>query len=484
VADSERDLRIKKLDALRALGVEPFGNRYDGARPVQEILALWTPETDHQAEARAAGRLTIIRGHGKAAFADLRDATGKIQVYFKKDLLDEKAFALFKLLDFGDWVGVQGPLFKTRTGEITIEVKELTLLCKSLLPLPEKWHGLKDPEVRYRQRYLDLIANPDVKKTFLARSRIVSSIRRFLDGRGYVEVETPVLQPIPGGAAARPFVTHHNALDMDLYLRIALEIPLKKLLVGGIDRVYEIGRVFRNEGVDTHHNPEFTLLELYHAMGDLRTMMELVETLVASLAREVAGGTRLRLGDRELDVTPPWPRKDYLELVKEHAGVDPQDDDALRARLRAKGIEPGKMHRVDLLDKVFGEYCEPHLQSATFVCHQPIEMTPLCRELPGRPGIADRFEAFLAGMEISNAYTELNDPLEQRKRLEAQAAAGGEEVVKAGAIDEDFVTSLEHGMPPAGGLGIGIDRLVMLLTAQESIREVILFPQMRHRPGT
>ncbi len=481
MADSERDLRIRKLDALRALGVEPFGSRYDGARPVQELLDLWTPETDHQAEACAAGRLTIIRGHGKAAFADLRDATGKIQVYFKKDLLDEKAFALFKLLDFGDLVGVKGPLFKTRTGEVTIEVKELTLLCKSLLPLPEKWHGLKDPEVRYRQRYLDLIANPDVKKTFLARSRIVSSIRRFLDGRGYVEVETPVLQPIPGGAAARPFVTHHNALDMDLYLRIALEIPLKKLLVGGIERVYEIGRVFRNEGVDTHHNPEFTLLELYHAGGDLRTMLDLVETLVASLAREVAGGTRLRLGERELDVTPPWPRREYLDLLKEHAGVDPGDDDALRARLKAKGIEPGKMHRVDLLDKVFGEYVEPHLQSATFVCNQPIEMTPLCRELPGRPGIADRFEAFLAGMEISNAYTELNDPLEQRTRLVAQAAGGGEEVVKAGAIDEDFVTALEHGMPPAGGLGIGIDRLVMLLTGQESIREVILFPQMRHR---
>jgi lysyl-tRNA synthetase class 2 len=481
VADSERDLRIKKLDALRALGVEPFGNRYDGAQPVQEILGKWVEGSEAKVEACAAGRLTVIRGHGKAAFADLRDATGRIQVYFKQDVLGEKAFALYKLLDFGDLVGVKGPLFKTRTGEITIEVRELTMLCKSLLPLPEKWHGLKDPEVRYRQRYLDLIASPDVQKTFLARSRIVASIRRFLDGRGYVEVETPVMQSIPGGAAARPFVTHHNALDMDLYLRIALEIPLKKLLVGGIERVYEIGRVFRNEGVDTHHNPEFTLLELYHAWGDLRSMMELVETLVASLARDLTGGTKLKLGERELDVTPPWPRREYLDLLKEHAGVDPMDDDALRARLKAKGIEPGKMHRVDLLDKVFGEYAEPHLQSATFVCNQPLEMTPLCRELAGRPGIADRFEAFLAGMEISNAYTELNDPLEQRKRLEAQAAAGGAEVVKAGAIDEDFVTALEHGMPPAGGLGIGIDRLVMLLTAQESIREVILFPQMRAR---
>ncbi len=482
MADTERDLRIRKLDALRELGVDPFGNRFDGAEPIRDLRARWTPETDHQTEGCAAGRLTIIRGHGKAAFADLRDATDKIQVYFKKDLLDEKAFALYKLLDFGDLVGVKGPLFKTRTGEITIEIRELTLLGKSLLPLPEKWHGLKDPEVRYRQRYLDLIASPEVKQTFLARSRILSGVRRFLDDRGYVEVETPVMQPIPGGAAARPFVTHHNALDMDLYLRIALEIPLKKLLVGGIERVYEIGRVFRNEGVDTHHNPEFTLLELYHAWGDLRTMMELVESLVAHLAREVTGGTVLKRGDRTLDVTPPWPRKEYLALLREHADVDPADDGALRARLQAKGIEPGTMDRADLLDKVFGEYCEPHLQDATFVCNQPIEMTPLCRELPDRPGIADRFEAFLAGMEISNAYTELNDPLEQRKRLVAQAGGGAVgDPALAGKVDEDFLTALEHGMPPAGGMGIGIDRLVMMLTDQASIREVILFPQMRSR---
>jgi lysyl-tRNA synthetase class 2 len=483
MAESERDLRVKKLDALRALGVEPFGNRFDGAQPVREILARWTPETDHAVEVCAAGRLTVIRGHGKAAFADLRDDTGKIQVYFRQDALDERSFALFKLLDFGDLVGVRGALFKTRTGEITVQVKALTLLAKSLLPLPEKWHGLKDAEIRHRQRYLDLIATPDALKTFLARSRVIAQLRRFLDERGYVEVETPVMQRIPGGAAARPFVTHHNALDMDLYLRIALEIPLKKLLVGGIPRVYEIGRVFRNEGVDSHHNPEFTLLELYHAWGDLHTMMELVESLIARLAREIAGGTTLAVGGKTLDVTPPWPRREYLDLLREHVGVDPNDDDALRAKLRARNIEPGTMPHIDLLDKVFGECVEPILQNATFVCNQPIEMTPLCREVAGRPGIADRFEAFLGGMEIANAYTELNDPLEQRRRLVAQSGGAGDEMVQSGKIDEDFLTALEHGMPPAGGLGIGIDRLVMLLTGQESIREVILFPLLRSREG-
>jgi lysyl-tRNA synthetase class 2 len=478
--ESERDQRIKKLDALRALGVDPFGRRFDGAEPARDLLARWTPEGDGTVEGCAAGRLTVIRGHGKAAFADLRDRTGRLQVYFKQDILGEKGFAVYKLLDYGDFVGVRGPLFKTRTGEITLQVRELAFLGKALLPLPEKWHGLKDPEIRHRQRYLDLIAGPDVLKTFLARTRMIARLRRFLDDRGYVEVETPMMQAIAGGAAARPFVTHHNALDMDLYLRIALEIPLKKLLVGGLERVYELGRVFRNEGVDTQHNPEFTLLELYHAWGDLRTMMELVEALVAHLARELTGGTTFRLGERTLDVTPPWPRREYADLLREHAGVDGTDADALRQKLRAKGIDPAGMPPIELLDKVFGEYAEPHLaERATFVCNQPIAMTPLCRELPDRPGVADRFEAFLAGMEIANAYTELNDPLEQRRRLVEQA--GGDEMTRTGRVDEDFLEALEHGMPPAGGLGIGIDRLAMLLTGQPSIREVILFPLLRKK---
>jgi lysyl-tRNA synthetase class 2 len=304
-------------------------------------------------------------------------------------------------------------------------------------------------------------------------------MRQFLDARGYIEVETPLMHAIPGGAAAKPFITHHNALDRDLYMRIAIEIPLKKLLVGGLERVYEIGRVFRNEGIDTNHNPEFTLLELYHAYGDLRTMMELVESVVAHLAKELGGSTKLTYGEHVIDVTPPWPRKDYFELLKEFAGVDGSSDDALRAKLREKHIEAAGMSHIDLVDKVFGEYVEPNLTNATFVCNQPIEMTPLCRELEGRPGIADRFEAVAASMEIANAYTELNDPAVQRDRLTAQAKGAGDEMMKSGKIDEDFLTALEHGMPPAGGLGIGIDRLMMLLTNSTSIREVILFPQLR-----
>jgi lysyl-tRNA synthetase class 2 len=350
-------------------------------------------------------------------------------------------------------------------------------MTKALRPLPEKWHGLKDPEIRYRRRYLDLIANPDVRASFLKRCRMISLMRAFLDARGYVEVETSMLHAIPGGAAARPFVTHHNTLDRDLYLRIALEIPLKKLLVGGFEKVYGIGRVFRNEGIDANHNPEFTLMELYHAYGDLRTMMELLESLIPYLAKEVAGGTRLKCGEREISFEPPWPRRDYGELLREHAGVDFKNDDALRAKLRERGIDAAGMSHIDLVDKVFGEYAEPHLQDATFVTGQPIEMTPLCKEDPARPGLADRFELFAAGMELANAYTELNDPLEQRRRLTLQA--GGDEMSREGKVDEDFLQALETGMPPAGGLGVGIDRLAMMLTNSPSIRDVILFPTLR-----
>jgi len=334
-----------------------------------------------------------------------------------------------------------------------------------------------DPEVRYRQRYLDLIANPDVMQKFLKRTRVVSLLRRFLDDRGYVEVETPMMHSIPGGAAARPFVTHHNALDTDLYLRIALEIPLKKLLVGGVEKVYEVGRVFRNEGVDTQHNPEFTMLELYHAYGDLRTMMELLEGLVGFLAKELSGGTEVPYGERTIKLTPPWPRKDFCELLRQHAGVDPNDLDACRRKLAERKIDAAKMTKPEIQDEIFGEFVQPHLWDACFVVHQPIEMTPLCRELPDRPGYADRFEMYCAGFELSNAYTELNDPLEQRKRLIDQA--GGDEMARAGKVDEDFLLALEHGMPPAGGIGVGIDRLVMVLTNNPSIREVILFPLMR-----
>ncbi len=473
----EREERLKRLDALRAIGVDPFGKRFDGATPAGRLVSGFA-ELENK-PVSAAGRVSALRSMGKAAFLDVRDWSGKVQVHAKKDKLGA-AWAAFENVHIGDLVAFTGPLGKSKTGEITVFAEGFALLAKALRPLPEKWHGLSDPEIRYRQRYLDLIANPDVLQKFLKRARIVSLMRRFLDGRGYVEVETPMMHSIPGGAAARPFQTHHNALDMDLFLRIALEIPLKKLLVGGIEKVYEIGRVFRNEGIDTQHNPEFTMVELYHAYGDLRTMMELVETLVVSLAREVAGGTKLPFGERTIDLSPPWPRKDFCELLREKAGVDPTDLPACVRKLEERHVPlPPNSGKVEILDELFGEFVQPALQDACFVVNQPIEMTPLCRELPDRPGFADRFELYAAGFELSNAYTELNDPIEQRKRLIDQA--GGDEMARQGKLDEDFLLALEHGMPPAGGIGIGVDRLVMLLTNNPSIREVILFPLMREQ---
>jgi lysyl-tRNA synthetase class 2 len=470
----ERDERIKRLDAIRALKVDPFGQRLDGAQPAAEITAKFA-ELENK-PVLVSGRITALRNMGKAAFLDVRDWTGKVQVYAKKDKLVD-GWPVFENVHIGDLVAFGGPLSKSKTGEITIFADKFTLLTKALRPLPEKWHGLTDPEIRFRQRYLDLISNPDVLQKFLKRAKLISGMRRFLDGRGYVEVETPMMHAIPGGAAARPFKTHHNALDQDLFLRIALEIPLKKLLVGGIEKVYEIGRVFRNEGVDTQHNPEFTLMELYHANGDLRTMMELVESCITTLAKDVSGGTKVPFGEKTIDLTPPWPKKDFCELIKEHAGVDPNDLPLCRVKLAERHVDTAKMSKPELQDEVFSQFVQPNLQDACFVVNQPIEMTPLCRELPDRPGYADRFEVYAAGFELSNAYTELNDPIEQRKRLIDQA--GGDEMARQGKVDEDFLTALEHGMPPAGGIGIGVDRLVMLLTNNPSIREVILFPLLR-----
>lgn len=472
----EREERLKRVEALRALKINPFGQRFDGAQPAGDLVARF-PELENR-PACVSGRVTALRSMGKAAFLDVRDWTGKIQIHAKKDKLGE-AWAVFENVHIGDLVAFGGQLGKSKTGEITIFADRFTFLTKALRPLPEKFHGLTDPEIRYRQRYLDLISNPEVLQTFKKRAKILSLMRRFLDDQGYIEVETPMMHSIPGGAAARPFTTHHNALDRDLFLRIALEIPLKKLLVGGIEKVYEIGRVFRNEGVDTQHNPEFTLMELYHARGDLRTMMDLVESCVASLARDVAGGTKVPFGDKTIDLTPPWPKKDFCDLIREHAGIDPGDLDACRQRLADRQVPYQALSKPELQDEVFSEYAQPKLQDACFVVNQPIEMTPLCRELPDRPGFADRFEAYAAGFEISNAYTELNDPIEQRKRLMEQA--GGDEMSREGKIDEDFLAALEHGMPPAGGIGIGVDRLVMLLTNNPSIREVILFPLLREQ---
>jgi lysyl-tRNA synthetase class 2 len=470
----EREERLKRVQALRDLKVDPFGRRLDDARPAGELTAHFA-EFENK-PVLVSGRVTALRSMGKAAFLDVRDWTGKIQVHAKKDKLGD-SWAAFENVHIGDLVAFGGPLAKSKTGEVTVFADRFVFLTKALRPLPEKWHGLSDPEIRFRQRYLDLIANPEVLQKFLKRARLISSMRRFLDDRGYVEVETPMMHSIPGGAAARPFKTHHNALDQDLFLRIALEIPLKKLLVGGIEKVYEIGRVFRNEGVDTQHNPEFTLMELYHAKGDLRTMMELVESLITSLAKEISGGTKVPFGEKTIDLSPPWPKKDFCELLREHAGVDPNDLAACRAKLAERHVDAAKMSKPEIQDEVFSEFVQPNLQDACFVVNQPIEMTPLCRELPDRPGFADRFEVYAAGFELSNAYTELNDPIEQRKRLVDQA--GGDEMARQGKVDEDFLAALEHGMPPAGGIGIGVDRLVMLLTNNPSIREVILFPLLR-----
>ena len=470
----EREERLKCVEALKALKVDPFGQRLDGAQPAGEIGAKFA-ELENR-PVLVAGRVTALRSMGKAAFLDVRDWTGKIQVHAKKDKLGD-GWAAFENVHIGDLVAFGGPLAKSKTGEITIFADKFVFLTKALRPLPEKWHGLSDPEIRYRQRYLDLISNPEVLQKFLKRAKLISSMRRFLDDRGYVEVETPMMHAIPGGAAARPFKTHHNALDQDLFLRIALEIPLKKLLVGGIEKVYEIGRVFRNEGVDTQHNPEFTLMELYHAKGDLRTMMELVESCITTLAKEISGGTKVQFGEKTIDLTPPWPKKDFCDLLREHAGVDPNDVAACRVKLAERHIDAAKMSKPEVQDEVFSEFVQSNLQDACFVVNQPIEMTPLCRELPDRPGFADRFEVYAAGFELSNAYTELNDPIEQRKRLIDQA--GGDEMARQGKVDEDFLAALEHGMPPAGGIGIGFDRLVMLLTNNPSIREVILFPLLR-----
>jgi len=472
LTEEHADNRQNKLQLLRERGIDPYGERFDGAQPIGEIVEGFDEETEQRG--RAAGRMMTLRDFGKAAFADLRDWTGKIQVYFKKNVLGEK-FELFRLLDLGDWIGVEGAVAKTRTGEITIFADDLCLLSKSLLPPPEKWHGLRDVETRYRQRYVDLFANPDVMKKFVDRTRIIRSIRRHLDERGFLEVETPMMQSIPGGAAARPFITHHNALHMDLYLRVSPELFLKRLLVGGMERVYEINRNFRNEGISTRHNPEFTMLEVYQAYADYHVMMDLTEGVFVAACRALHGGTKVTFDDKEIDLTPPWPRRRYGELLAEHAGVNLEDHEGILAKARQLGLDTeGHPHVV--ADRLFEECVQRKLQQPIFVLDYPVALCPLTHLTEDDPSLAARFELFVAGMEMANAYTELNDPLDQEKRFRAQVE---QEKGEVRCVDEDFVTALKYGMPPAGGLGIGIDRLVMILTDSPSIREVILFPLLR-----
>jgi lysyl-tRNA synthetase class 2 len=467
--------RKAKLDGIAKAGVYAYGGKFDTTSGIGALVDAFSEGK----QVTIAGRIMAVRLHGKSIFLDLKDSSGKVQAYIKEDTVGAEQFAFLKNnTDIGDFAGVKGETFKTRTGEPTIVVKEFRMLSKSLRPLPEKWHGLKDVETRYRQRYVDLIVNDDVKKVFIARSRIVSHIRKFLDSRGFLEVETPMMQAIPGGAAGKPFKTHHEALGIDLYLRIAPELYLKRLLVGGLEKVYEINRNFRNEGISIRHNPEFTMLEVYEAYSDCEGMMRLTEELVTGLAKEVLGTTSIEYQGKKLDLSK-WERVSFAQLMKDQFGIVPEDDHAAWiSKLKKKGIEiEGKdISRTQVIN-IVGELVEPKAGGhPVFVVDMFREMCPLAKVKPDNPLLTDRFELYMGGMEIANAYSELNDPIEQKARfLDELAAAKNEKR----SMDEDFVTALEYGMPPAGGLGIGIDRLVMVLTNSASIRDVILFPQLK-----
>ncbi|MEO6197596.1 MAG: lysine--tRNA ligase [Dehalococcoidia bacterium] len=484
---SEEDLiaqRKEKLERLRAAGIDPYPPRFGRTHTNAEAVHL-TPDEGHGPNVTVAGRVGAMRGMGKASFLDLRDGSGRIQAYLKKENVGAEPYAMLKDIDMGDFLGVTGHIFRTKTGEPTVEVSEYTVLAKSLRPPPEKWHGLQDVEARYRPRYLDLLANPDARRVFEIRSGVIAGIRRFLDTRGYLEVETPVLQGVAGGAAARPFTTHHNALDRDFHLRISLELYLKRLVIGGFDRVYEIGRIFRNEGVSTKYNPEFTMLESYEAYADYNRIMEMVEEMVFGIANDILGTPHVQNGDDIIDFTPPWPRVPLVDAIKERCGVDVEsykDVQSLAQATHESGVhvEPA-WGRGKLIDELVTAHVEPHLIQPTFLIDYPIELSPLAKRKPGADHLVERFEFFICGREAGNAYTELNDPIDQRERFVEQArlrAAGDDE---AEVVDEDFLVALEHGMPPTGGLGVGIDRLVMALTGVSSIREVILFPALRER---
>lgn len=477
--------RKEKLEELRALGVNPFSNKFKPTHLASAVLSEYGELSGEELEKiqqdfSLAGRVVALRDFGKSLFLHIADRTDRIQGYIKADIVGKDELKFFKkYVDLGDFIGLTGNLFKTRTGELTINVKSYELLTKSLHPLPEKWHGLKDVEARYRQRYLDLISNPDVKEIFLTRSRIIKLIRRFLDDRDFVEVETPILHPIAGGAAAKPFETHHNALDMDLVLRIAPELYLKRLVVGGIERVYEIGRTFRNEGVSTQHNPEFTMIELYQAYATYEDLMDLIEEMLTSLAMEIKGTTVFDYGDMQIDMTRPWKRIGIIETLEEKLGKDlVSDNEKLFQKAETLGVDHKGM-RGKALVEIFECLMEQELVSPTFVYGFPLEVSPLARKNEEDPELTDRFELYIFGREIANAFSELNDPIDQKERFRKQVdlKLRGEEEVHE--MDEDFVTALEHGMPPTAGAGIGIDRLVMLFTNSPSIREVIFFPHLR-----
>ncbi len=471
--------RLIKLDNLRAAGINPYGEKFAKSININELLNNFDDAAAKELKVAIAGRVMAVRSHGKSCFIDVKDSTGKIQNYIKAAELPEKAGIAFGNIDIGDIVGIRGKAFKTRTGEPTVHAEDFTMLSKSIKPLPEKWHGLKDIEIRYRQRYVDLIVNEDVKKVFELRIKMIARIRSFLDAKGFMEVETPMMQAMPGGATAKPFKTHHEALGIDLYMRIAPELYLKRLLVGGFERVYEINRNFRNEGISPRHNPEFTMIEVYQAYGDCEEMINLTEELITDAAKHLFGGYVVKRGDagEAVDLTPPWDRIPFREAILKYSGIDYKKEKDLKKVAKEMGLDIREAKTdEDFANKIFEKTVEPKLMKPTFIIDYPAALCPLSKKKPGEPELTERFELFINGQELANAYSELNDPIEQKARFEEQAAAS---VEGSKAIDDDFVRALEYGMPPAGGLGIGIDRLAMLLAGCDSIKDVILFPQLK-----
>ena len=477
-------IRRDKLEALQEAGEDPFQQtRFDFDATTARVRAEF--DALEGTSVSLAGRMMSKRVMGKVSFCDLQDGAGRLQLYVRRDELGEEAYAKFKKFDIGDIIGIRGVVFRTQRGEMSVRCDEVTLLAKSLQPLPEKFHGLQDKELRYRQRYVDLIVNPEVKQNFIIRSRFIKFMRDYLDRMGYIEVETPVLNTLAGGAAARPFVTHHNTLDIDMYMRIATELPLKRLIVGGMDRVYEIGRIFRNEGMDPKHNPEFTTVELYQAYTDFHGMMDIAEGILSGAAKEILGGYQVQWQGYDVDLTPGWRRLTMVEAVKEYVGIDfdaVTDDAEAIAAAKAKGVEIAESAEQtwgSALYACFDQRVEEHLIQPTFITMYPVEVSPLTKRSPKDPRLTERFELFIAHSELANAYSELNDPIDQRRRFEKQVEQRARGDDETEMLDEDFLNALEYGMPPTGGMGMGIDRAVMLLTGSESIRDVLLFPTMK-----
>lgn len=483
--NEQMQVRLDKMHKIEEHGWLPFGHKFEWSHHAADIAEQFEELSANETIVRLAGRVMAIRGHGKTCFMDLMDKSGRIQLYVRKDAIGEDNYALIKMMDIGDIVGVCGTVFRTHMGELSIKAVSLEMLSKSLRPLPEKWHGLKDIEMRYRQRYVDLIVNPEVRDTFVKRSQIIKSVREILDNRDFLEVETPIMHSIAGGAAARPFITYHNALDMQLYMRIAPELYLKRLIVGGMERVYELGRVFRNEGIDIKHNPEFTIVEIYQAFADYKDMMEITETIVSQTAQKVLGTMKITYEGQEIDLTPPWNRMTMIEAVAKYTGQDftgVTDIEEARKMAAAINVPIEKTYGIGkIINACFEEHVEDKLIQPTFITGHPKEISPLAKSSVENPEITDRFEGFIYAREICNGFTELNDPIDQRERFVKQVEerkAGDDE---AHMMDEDFVNALEYGLPPTGGLGIGIDRLVMFLTDSTSIRDVLFFPHMRHK---